>query len=162
MAAAMTLEEKMEALGASSLFGEFTDTGKRIFATIARERRFPAGSPLFVENQVGESLFIVVLGEVRLTQRRGEGMEREVGRVGKGDHLGELAVLAPSVRLLSAVAQADCLALEIGQRDFLTLAPQKPQACLKLATAVAAQLARRASDSRELLRDALARALPAP
>jgi CRP/FNR family cyclic AMP-dependent transcriptional regulator len=66
-------------------------------------------------------------------------------------------VLAPSVRMLSATAADDCLVLEISQRDFLTLAPQKPQACLKLATSIAAQMARRAAESRDLLRDALAR-----
>jgi len=154
----MTLEEMMEALGASSLFGEFTDTGKRIFATIARERKVAAGSPLFVENAVGEAMYIVVSGQVRITQHRAEGGDREVAKAGPGDHLGELAVLAPSVRLVSAVAQGDCLVLELSQRDFLSLAPQKPQACLKLATAVAAQIARRTGDCRELLRDALARA----
>ncbi len=154
----MTVEEKMEALGASALFADFTDTGKRIFATVAQEKRAPAGSPLFVENMVGEALYVVVSGEVRLTQRRPEGGDREVGQAGPGDHLGELAVLAPSVRLVSAVARTDCHVLEISQRDFLALAPQKPQACLKLATAVAAVLARRAGDARELLRDALGRA----
>jgi len=154
----MTVEEKMQALGASALFAEFTDTGKRIFATIAQEKRAPAGSPIFVENMVGEALYVVVSGAVRLTQRRAEGGDREVGQAGPGDHLGELAVLAPSVRLVSAVAASECHLLEIGQRDFLALAPQKPQACLKLATAVAAALAHRASDAREILREALARA----
>jgi len=152
----MTVEEKMEALGASPLFAEFTDTGKRIFATIAQEKRVPAGAPIFVENMVGESLFVVVAGGVRLSQKRPEG-EREAGQVGAGEALGELAVLAPTVRLVSAVAAVDTQVLEISQRDFLALAPQKPQACLKLATAVAALLARRMGDSRDLLREALAR-----
>ncbi len=152
----MTVEEKMEALGASALFAEFTDTGKRIFATIAQEKRVPAGAPLFVENMVGESLFVVVSGAVRLSQKRPEG-EREAGQVGAGEALGELAVLAPTVRLVSAVAAADTQVLEISQRDFLALAPQKPQACLKLATAVAGLLARRMGESRDLLREALAR-----
>jgi CRP-like cAMP-binding protein len=154
----MTPEEKMEALGASSLFGEFTDTGKRIFASIARERRVAAGSPLFVENQVGEAMYIVVAGEMRLLQHKPEGGDREVAQAGPGDHLGELSVLAPTVRLVTAMAHTDCQVLEIAQRDFMELAPKKPQACLKLATAVAGQLARRVGDSRELLRDALARA----
>jgi CRP-like cAMP-binding protein len=158
----MTTEEKMEALGASALFGEFTDTGKRIFAAIAQERRVPAGLPLFLENQAGESMFIVVTGQLRILQHRSDGGDREVGQAGPGEHLGELAVLAPSVRLVSAVATSDCLVLEIAQRDFLGLAPKKPQACLKLATAVAAQLARRVGESRELLRDALARATQVP
>lgn len=152
----MTVEEKMGALGATPLFADFTDTGKRIFATIAQEKRIPAGAPLFAENMVGESLFVVVSGGVRLSQKRPEG-EREAGQVGAGEALGELAVLAPTVRLVSAVAAADTLVLEIGQRDFLALAPQKPQACLKLATAIATQLARRLGESRDLLRDALAR-----
>jgi CRP-like cAMP-binding protein len=153
----MTVEEKMQALGASALFADFTDTGKRIFATIAQEKRAPAGSPLFVENMVGEALYVVVAGSVRLSQRRAEGGDREVGQAGPGDHLGELAVLTPSVRLLSAVAATDCHVLEISQRDFLALAPAKPQACLKLATAVAAALARRAGDAREMLRETLVR-----
>jgi CRP/FNR family transcriptional regulator, cyclic AMP receptor protein len=157
----MTLEEKMQALGAAALFGEFTDTGKRIFAAIAQERRIPAGAPLFVENAAGDSLFVVVAGTVRLTQRRPEGGDREVGAAGPGDQLGELAVLAPGPRLLGAVAGTDCRVLEIGQRAFLALAPQKPQACLKLATAIAGLLARRAGESRDLLREALGRAGPA-
>lgn len=155
----MTVEEKMDALGACALFAEFTDTGKRIFATIAQEKRVPAGAPLFAENMVGESLFLIVSGSVRITQKRPEGGEREAGQVGAGEALGELAVLASTVRLVSAVAASDALVLEISQRDFLSLAPQKPQACLKLATAVAAQVARRVGDSRDLLREALARAL---
>jgi CRP-like cAMP-binding protein len=158
----MTLEEKMEALGACPLFGEFTDTGKRIFASIAKVRRVPAGALLFVENEAGEALVIVVAGKVAIVQNRPEGGSREVGQAGPGDALGEMAVLAPSVRLVSAVAQTECQVLEIAQRDFLGLAPQKPQACLKLATAVAAQLARRAADGRELLREALARASQEP
>jgi len=157
----MTPEEIMAALGAAPVFQGFTETGLRIFATIASEKRISGGSPLFVEGMVGESLFVVVEGSVRLSQRRAEGGEREAGSCGPGDQLGELAVLAPSVRLVSAVAEGDCRVLEITQRDFLRLSPQKPQACLKLATAIAALLARRAADARELLRDALGRATPA-
>jgi len=157
----MTPEELMGALGAAPVFQGFTETGLRIFASITAEKRVPAGSPLFVEGMVGESLFVVVEGTVRLTQKGAEGGDREVGTAGPGDQLGELAVLAPSVRLVTAVAGGDCLVLEITQRDFLRLSPQKPQACLKLATAIAALLARRAADSRELLRDALGRTAPA-
>jgi len=151
----MTPDEVMVALGRAAVFRDFTQTGLRIFATIAVEKRVPAGSPLFVEGMVGESMLVVVGGAVRLVQRQGDGAEREVGRVGPGDQLGDLAVLTPSVRLVTALAADDCTVLEIAQRDFLRLAPQKPQACLKLATAVVALFARRAADARELLRDAL-------
>jgi CRP-like cAMP-binding protein len=142
----------VEALQRSALFKEFSETGLKIFAAVALEKSFPAGAPLFVENMLGESLFIVKSGTVRLTLKTAEG-ERELGTVGAGEHLGGLALLGKSIRLVSAVAASPCEVLELTQRDFVRLQPQKPQACLKLALAIGADVAARASESRELLRD---------
>jgi CRP-like cAMP-binding protein len=144
----MTIEE---ALQRSTLFQEFSETGLKIFASIATEKSVPAGSPIFAENMVGESLFIVKSGTVRLTRRDG-GAEREVATVGPGSHLGELALLARTVRLVSAVAATPCELVELGQRDFYRLQPQKPQACLKLSLAIAADLAQRLNENRDALR----------
>ena len=145
-----------DALQRSSLFRDFTETGLRIFAGIAQEKAVPAGTPLFVENMVGESLFIVKSGTVRITQRTADG-ERELVTVGAGEHLGELALLGKSVRLVSAVAASACEVVEITQRDFAKLQPQKPQACLKLALAIAGDLAAKVGQSRDVLRDLLSR-----
>jgi CRP-like cAMP-binding protein len=142
----------VEALGKAPLFREFTETGLRIFAAIAVEKTIPAGSPLFVENMLGESLFIVKSGIVKITQKAADG-ERELGRLGPGDHVGVLALLGKGVRLVSAVAATSCEVLELTQRDFARLQPQKPQACLKLALAIAADVAQRVADNRELFRD---------
>jgi CRP-like cAMP-binding protein len=146
----------LQALQGSALFREFTDTGLRIFAEIAHPKLIPAGSPIFVENMVGESLFIVKSGTVRITQRTAEG-ERELATLGPGEHLGELGVLAKSVRLVSAVAATPCEVLEITHREFFKKATEKPAACLKLALAIAADLAQRVGESRELLRDLASR-----
>jgi hypothetical protein len=43
--------------------------------------------------------------------------------------------------------------VELGHRDFTRLQPQKPQACLKLALAIAADLATRVGEVRELVRE---------
>ncbi len=149
----MTAEE---ALAKAPLFRDFTETGLKIFASIAVEKAIPAGSPLFVESMVGESLFIVKSGTVKITQKSADG-ERELGTLGPGDHVGQLALLGKGVRLVSAIAATPCEVLELSQRDFVKLQPQKPQACLKLAIAIAADLAQRVADSRELLRDLPAR-----
>lgn len=141
----------IEALQECSLFKEFTETGLKIFSAIATEKAVPAGSPLFVENMVGESLFIVKSGQVRLTVRDA-GQERELGMLGPGEHVGALGLLAKCVRLVSAVAATACEVVEIAQRDYYRLQPQKPQACLKLALAIAADLAQQANDNRDGLR----------
>jgi CRP/FNR family cyclic AMP-dependent transcriptional regulator len=141
------------ALQRCALFRDFTETGLRIFASIAAEKTVRAGTPLFVENMVGESLVVLVHGTVRISQRTAAG-DRELAALGPGDALGAASLVGRSVRLVSAVAATDCEVLEITHRDFLRLQPQKPQACLKLALAIAADLAARVVENRDLLRDA--------
>jgi len=142
----------VEALQRCSLFRDFTETGLKIFAAIAAEKKVPAGSPLFVENMVGESLFVLKAGTVRISQKTAAG-EKDLWLLGPGDALGAASLLGRSVRLVSAVAVTDCTVLEITQREFGRLQPQKPQACLKLALAIGTDLAARVAENRELLRE---------
>jgi CRP/FNR family cyclic AMP-dependent transcriptional regulator len=140
----------VEALQTCTLFREFSETGLNIFAAIATEKSVPAGAPIFAENMVGDAMFIVKSGTVRITSRGGG--DGTLAILGPGEHLGELALLARSVRLVSAVAETACELVEITQRDYYRLQPQKPQACLKLALAIASDLARKLADGREPLR----------
>ncbi|HSM91324.1 MAG TPA: cyclic nucleotide-binding domain-containing protein [Anaeromyxobacteraceae bacterium] len=144
--------KNVEVLQRCPLFKDFTEVGLRIFAEIGVPKVVPAGSPLFVENMVGEALFIVKSGAVRVTQRGASG-DRELAILGPGEALGGLAMLAKGVRLVSAVAVTPLEVLEITHRDYFRKIPEKPQACLKLALAIAADLAARAADSREALRE---------
>src|SRR6266496_4385166 len=61
----------LEALQRAPLFKDFSAGGLETLAEMAHERTIPAGSPLFVEGMVGESLFVVVAGTVRVVQRAG-------------------------------------------------------------------------------------------
>jgi CRP-like cAMP-binding protein len=141
----------LEVLQKCVLFRDFSETGLNIFAAIASEKSVPAGAPIFAENMVGESMFIVKSGSVRVTVRDGQA-ERTLAVLGPGEHVGELALLVRSVRLVSAVAEAPCELVELAQRDYYRLQPQKPQACLKLALAIAGDLARKVAEGRDELR----------
>lgn len=149
----------VEALQRCALFKDFSETGLKIFAAISVERSVAAGTPIFVENMVGESMFVVKSGTVRITQRDGPG-ERELAVLGAGEQLGAVSLLGRGTRLVSAVAASPCEVIEISQRDFVRLQPQKPQACLKLACAIGADLAARVQDSREAVRELGARRPP--
>lgn len=145
-----------EVLQRSPLFRDFTENGLKIFAAIAQERAVPAGAPVFIEGAVGDGLVLVKSGSVRITQRAAGG-ERELGVLGPGEHLGALSLLAQGVRLVSAAAATTCEVVEIGRREFAALQAQKPQACLKLALAIAADVAARMAEGREALRELTAR-----
>ncbi|HEX9287889.1 MAG TPA: cyclic nucleotide-binding domain-containing protein [Anaeromyxobacteraceae bacterium] len=146
----------LEALQRAPLFKDFSAGGLETLAEMAHERTIPAGSPLFVEGMVGESLFVVVAGTVRVVQRAG-GEEQDLATLGAGEHLGDLGLLARTVRLVSAVAGPECRVLELTRREFFKKAQDKPVTCLKLAAVIAGELARRVGESKEALRELAAR-----
>src|SRR4051794_39356084 len=105
-------------LKACPLFKGFTDTGLQILATIAVERAFPKGTPLFVENMLGESLFIISSGTVKVTAKNAAGEEVALGEAGPSDYLGELALIQQSQRLATATAMSEVGAVELRHADF--------------------------------------------
>ncbi len=121
-----------EALKKAKLFASFTDTGVQILGGIAHEKTLPAYTPLFVENMIGESMFVVVEGTLRVGIRGPDGAEQKLCVLGEGDTLGEAALLRSGPRLCSATAETNVKVLEITRRDVIALQAKKPQACLKL------------------------------
>ena len=131
-----------DALRACALFKGFTETGLQILAGIAVERSYPRGAPLFVENMVAESLFIIAEGRVGITVHNGAA-DLPLGELQRGDSLGELALVQQGQRLRSV--------------DFQRLMTQKPQACLKLLMAIVSQFGARLQANREAFRALLPR-----
>lgn len=149
--------DKVAALRRCPLFADFTDVGLQIMATVAQPRRVPAGTPLFVEGMMGDSLLILVEGVVTISIEA-DGRERELATVDPGEALGELALLGPGPRLATATAMMECELLEIRRRDFAELQRKKPQACLKLLMAIVQRFGERLVQGRDAWRAVLVEA----
>ena len=124
--------EILEVLKGSVLFKNFTDTGIQIVGTIAQDKQIPEGAPLFVEDMIGDGLYVIASGRLRLVARGPHGAEVELTHLGPGDSVGEAALLRAGPRLCSAFAMTPSRVLEISRRDLAMLQRTKPQACLKL------------------------------
>ena len=146
----------LEALQRAPLFKDFGAAGLETFAAFARTRAIADATPLFSEGEAGDSLYVVVAGTVRITQRSAGG-EREVARLGPGEHLGDLGLLARSTHLVSAVAAGPCEVLELKRRDFFKKAQERPVTCLKLVAIIAGELARRIEENQDALRQLASR-----
>jgi CRP-like cAMP-binding protein len=140
-----------EGLRACGLLAGFTDTGIQILAGIATPRSYPAGTPLFAEAMVSDSLLIVGEGQVALTTR-GERGDVSLGELGAGDWLGELSLITPGQRMCTATALSPVTAFEIRQSDFQKLLATKPQACMKLLMAICTQFGQKVAANRDALR----------
>ena len=142
--------ELFDRLKANPLLTGFTDDGVKIIQVATSLREMPAGTPIFVEKMHGESAFLLSEGAVVLT-RGGGPSERQVGLLHPPDSFGELALLQPGPRRVSARAQTDVILLEITRRDFHNLMKQRPQACAKFMMNIAASVAGRVADAAPVL-----------
>lgn len=133
-------------LKASPLLKGFTDDGVKIIQAATTPRQLSPGAPLFVEQMPGDSLFIIAEGAVELYLTR-DGKERSLAVLRAPEHFGEISLLRPGPRRVSARAQVAAALLEITRRDFQTLQRQRPQACLKLMLNIVERFGERAGEA---------------
>jgi len=82
-------------------------------AQITDEEQFNANVPLFVEGDYGDSLYIILDGDVKIHKG-----DRHIASLGKGACLGEMALLDQEPRSADATMETDATLLKITQEDF--------------------------------------------
>ena len=85
-------------------------------AHITQEMHLPAKTPLFKEGDHGDSLFIILDGKIRIHKR-----DKTIAQLGKGDCLGEMALLDQEPRSADATTEEDAILLQITQEGFYEL-----------------------------------------
>jgi AAA family ATP:ADP antiporter len=85
--------------------------------------RFAPGERFIQQGDVGDSLYLIIDGEVDVVV---EGVGTVAHR-GAKDVIGDMALLTDSLRTASCVAASDVLALKIEREDFQALMNEKPE-----------------------------------
>ena len=109
----MITVEKLVFLRHVPLFSRMPTRELGRIAAVATEVVLPAGALIFAESDVGDSMYLVVEGRVRI--HRGE---HTLAVLGEKAYFGEMSILDGEPRSASAVAVSDCLLLRIAQEHF--------------------------------------------
>ena len=85
-----------------------------------KESSYKAGETIESENEIGQDLFIVKNGEVKVTANR-NGRETLLSYLGEGDYFGERSLLLdePRIATVTAVQDTDCFTLSRASFDEL-------------------------------------------
>ncbi|MDO9410426.1 Crp/Fnr family transcriptional regulator [Patulibacter sp.] len=94
----------------------------------ATPRRFPRGSALAHAGQVGDRVFVVTTGHVKLTRLTPEGRDVLLALRGPGDLIGEQSAIDGQVRSATMTALDAVETLAIAPADFLTYVTTVPDA----------------------------------
>lgn len=114
---------------------EFTLEDAIGLAQVTRHRRVPVGRTIYrqgTRENHEDSFFLVWSGEVALTLRVRDAIERETLRLRRGDSFGGLPLIAGTAHAESAIAATDCELLEIDRGSFRYLRTARPWLGLRM------------------------------
>jgi CRP-like cAMP-binding protein len=89
---------------------------------IMTETEVPAKNNVFSEDDHGDSLYVVIEGEVGLSHQIAEDIHRELISIGPGSVFGEMALVDPGGRTATAVIKSDAKLLVLVRNSFFELA----------------------------------------
>jgi CRP/FNR family cyclic AMP-dependent transcriptional regulator len=115
-----------------------------LFARFGKE--FPAGEVLFREGESGDVMFVIQGGLVRITKTVGR-EERPLATLGRGEFIGEMAILNSKPRTATATVVEDAKCLIIGAKTLETMISTNSEISLRLVK----KLARRLDAADELI-----------
>ncbi|MFT5467993.1 MAG: CRP/FNR family cyclic AMP-dependent transcriptional regulator, partial [Verrucomicrobiales bacterium] len=115
---------KTEQLSQASIFAESPPQNLAEIAHTLDHRQISANETFIKQGEEGDSLFIVVEGNVRVHNG-----DNTIAELLAGAVIGELAALDPEVRSASVTASCDCLVLEISSKILREMMALRPLVC---------------------------------
>jgi len=111
------------------LFANLSPVDLKQVTALAEEEFFSDGEEIAHEGEVGDVMFIIVSGEVKVCAQQ-DGAEMEIARRKAGDYVGEMSIIGREPRMASLVAVGDVRTLCIDQKSFEGLIRERPDVSL--------------------------------
>jgi cAMP-dependent protein kinase regulator len=100
------------------LLSSLTPYERSKIADALETKKFPKGTTIIQEGDVGESFYILEAGDAEVYKR---GIDKAVHRYKKGDYFGELALLNDAPRAASVVSTSEVKVATLGKNGFQRL-----------------------------------------
>ncbi|MDO9434181.1 patatin-like phospholipase family protein [Hydrogenophaga sp.] len=78
----------------------------------------PGGQPLMTQGEVGDAMFVLVSGRMRVSITSEDGVERAVREITRGQVVGEMSLLTDDPRSATVVAVRDSVLVRLGKPEF--------------------------------------------
>ncbi len=109
------------------------------------------GTTIFNKGDVGNSLFAVCEGSVKMTSPSADGKDAVFNLINEGAIFGEIALLDGRTRTADAIAATDCQLMVIDRRDFLPLLRSQQELAIKIIDVLCARLRRTSEQVEDIM-----------
>lgn len=124
--------------------------------TQARTERYGANEVIFRKGDPGRSMMTVMKGRIKISSTSLEGKEVVLTVLGRGEILGEMAILEGRPRSADATALEPSELMVLDRRDFIPFLERNPKICVRLLRILSGRLRR----TSELVEDRTFLSLP--
>jgi NTE family protein len=124
----------------SSMLGGLDPDARAFVCAHLEPRVVPGGTVLMEQGERGDSLYLIAVGRLRVTVTRDDGSSVVVAELGRGELVGELALLTEDRRSATVTALRDSQVYELTAQSFAELVSQHPAAFRQVATRIVERL----------------------
>jgi len=124
------------------LFAELNEGELASIATLASSIDVQKKNIVVQEFDLGDSMYVILDGEVKISTYSVDGREVVLALLGKGSFFGEMSLLDEEPRSATVTTMADSKLAHIRRRDLVPLLMDRPAITLKLLAEVSSRLRR--------------------
>jgi predicted acylesterase/phospholipase RssA/CRP-like cAMP-binding protein len=104
--------------------------------------RLKSGETLFTAGEPGDGLYVVVFGRLRALLRNGPRGDQVLGEIGRGEAVGEMALLTGEPRSATVCAIRDTALVKLSKAAFERVIERHPQVMLEMTRLIVARYQR--------------------
>ncbi|MBN2412160.1 Crp/Fnr family transcriptional regulator [candidate division KSB1 bacterium] len=128
----MVEERLVRLLKRVPLFSKLSDSEMEQIISQCVRRECDKDKVLFVEEEVGQTLFIILRGNVKVTRTSDEGKEVILTILKSGDFFGELSLLDGKGRSATVISMEESELLTLRRSEFLLIIEKFPHIAIEL------------------------------
>lgn len=131
-----------ETLRTIPLFAQLREDDLSKLSGAVREKKYPKNSVILFEDDQGDSLYVILDGQVKVVLTGEDGREVILSTRRRGDFFGEMSLIDDEPRSAHVVAMEDCNLLVLRREDFLACMNDIPGIAFGVMRALCSRLRR--------------------
>ncbi len=135
-------EMTLDAIRSVPLFASLEDDEVRDLRSLLRTREVPVDTELFHAGDLGDAMYLIESGRVRITINDDENKEIILAELAQGDFFGEMAIIDGKQRSASATVSENAVLAVLSRDDFLRFIRNNPGVALEMLSATFGRLRR--------------------
>lgn len=126
----LSLTQKILHLKKIEIFEDLAINELAAVASITDEITYPEGQTVFKEGDIGDTLFMIIEGEVSVIKDHGHEKEIELDRILSGDYFGEMALFDDEVRSATIRTEKESRCLTLHKYELQEIVREYPAIAL--------------------------------